>query len=56
MWNRDDYLAPIPEAERGDLILAYHAQLNCADDEVRKNAARAWSRWEYVPDLTAQEN
>ena len=48
MWNRDDYLAPIPEAERGDLILAYHAQLNCADDEVRKNAAKAWSRWEYA--------
>lgn len=44
----DDYLKPIPEAERGDLILAYHAQLNCADDEVRKNAAKAWSRWEMA--------
>ena len=55
MWNRDHYLAPIPEAERGDLILAYHAQLNCADDEVRKNAARAWSRWEYVPYLVGRK-
>lgn len=44
----EDYLKPIPEAERGDLILAYHAQLNCADDEVRKNAAKAWSRWEMA--------
>lgn len=44
--NREEYLKPIPETERGDMILAYHAQLNCADDEVRKNAAKAWSRWE----------
>jgi proline iminopeptidase len=42
----DDYLAPIPEAERGDLILAYHAQLNSVDDEVRLRAAKAWSKWE----------
>jgi len=44
----EGYLEPIPEAERGDLILAYHAQLNCADDEVRKRAAKAWSRWEMA--------
>lgn len=44
----EDYLEPIPETERGDLILAYHAQLNCADDETRGNAARAWSRWEMA--------
>jgi len=44
----EDFLKPIPEAERGDLILAYHAQLNCADDEVRRSAARAWSRWEMA--------
>lgn len=55
MWNRDGYLAPIPEAERGDLILAYHARLTSPDDEVRKTAARAWSRWEYVSVLMGRE-
>ena len=53
-YGREDFLKPIPETERGDLILAYHAQLNSVDDEVRKNAARAWSRWEYVPDLVGK--
>lgn len=43
---REDYVAPIPEAERHDMILAYHAQLNSADDETRLKAARAWTRWE----------
>jgi proline iminopeptidase len=40
------YLAPIPEAERHDMILAYHAQLNSVDDQTRIKAAKAWSRWE----------
>ena len=43
---RDEYLAPILEAERQDLILAYHAQLNSADEETRIKAAKAWSKWE----------
>jgi len=42
----DDYVAPIPESERGDIILAYHAQLNSVDDETRIRAARAWTKWE----------
>jgi len=42
----EDYIAPIPEAERHDMISAYHAQLNSADRDTRLNAARAWSRWE----------
>ena len=42
------YIAPIPEQERKDMVLAYHAQLNAADDEVRLRAARAWSTWECV--------
>ncbi|KAI0034252.1 proline iminopeptidase [Vararia minispora EC-137] len=42
----DEYIAPIPEAERGDIVLAYHAQLNSVDDETRLNAARAWTKWE----------
>ena len=43
---RDEYVAPIPESERGDIVLAYHAQLNSIDDEIRLNAARAWTKWE----------
>lgn len=45
---RDEYIAPIPEAERHDLILAYHAQLNSADEETRLTAAKAWAKWERV--------
>lgn len=44
--SRDDYISIIPEAERGDMVVAYHAQLNSADDETRIKAAKAWSRWE----------
>ena len=47
-FPRDEYLAPIPEAERHDLILAYHAQLNSADEETRLTAAKAWAKWEQV--------
>lgn len=42
----EDYLAPIPEAERGDLIAAYHRRLTSEDPAVRLAAARAWSVWE----------
>lgn len=42
----EGFIAPIPEAERGDMMLAYHAQLNSEDAEVRLRAARAWSKWE----------
>jgi proline iminopeptidase len=42
----EDYLAPIPEAERADLIAAYHARLTSDDPKVRQEAARAWSVWE----------
>ena len=40
------YLAPIPPAERGDLISAYHKRLVSENPLVRKEAARAWSVWE----------
>jgi len=43
-WER--FVAPIPEAERGDLLAAYHARLTHSDREVRVEAAQAWSRWE----------
>ncbi len=49
------YLAPIPAAERGDLIAAYHKRLTDSDPQVVLAAAKAWSVWEgstlsLVPD------
>ena len=41
-----DFLAPIPDVERGDMISAYHRRLTSHDLTVRIGAARAWSRWE----------
>ena len=46
--NREEFIAPIPEEERHDMMSAYHAQLNSADEETRLRAAKAWSKWEYV--------
>ena len=43
-WER--YLEPIPEAERSDLVAAYHRRLTSDDPEVRLEAARRWSGWE----------
>ncbi|MSO75292.1 MAG: prolyl aminopeptidase [Alphaproteobacteria bacterium] len=37
---------PIPEAERGDLLEAYHRRLVDPDPLVHMPAARAWSRYE----------
>ncbi len=42
----EGYLAPIPPAERGDLIAAYHKRLTSPDRAVQLEAARAWSVWE----------
>jgi proline iminopeptidase len=39
-------LAPIPVAERDDLLMAYHRRLNSDDPEVRIEAAKAWSIFE----------
>lgn len=40
------YLAPIPEAERHDLIAAYHRRLTGAAGAERTRAAIAWAGWE----------
>jgi proline iminopeptidase len=42
----EGYLAPIPEAERGDLLHAYHRRLTGDDPAVQLEAAKAWSTWE----------
>jgi len=42
----ETYLAPIPPAERDDLVKAYHRRLTGSDRAVALEAARAWSVWE----------
>ncbi len=43
-WER--FLAPIPEAERGDLLEAFRKRLTGADEDEKVFAARAWAQWE----------
>ena len=43
-WRR--FSAPIPAAERGDMISAYHKRLTHADRRIQAEAAAAWSQWE----------
>jgi proline iminopeptidase len=42
----EDFQRPIPAAERGDMIAAYHKRLTHSDPGVQLEAARAWSIWE----------
>lgn len=53
---REEYIAPIPEAERHDMMLAYHAQLNSVDDHTRLTAAKAWTKWESVLPFSVSKN
>jgi len=41
-----DFVAPIPEAERGDLLRAHHTRLTGDDELARMASAKAWSIWE----------
>lgn len=41
-----DFLAPIPVAERDDLVAAYYRRLTGDDAATRLRAAQAWSLWE----------
>ncbi|WPZ14046.1 prolyl aminopeptidase [Nitratireductor rhodophyticola] len=43
-WER--FIAPIPEAERGDLMGAYRRRLVSDDRALQLEAAKAWSLWE----------
>ena len=43
-WER--FVAPIPEAERGDMMAAYRKRLVGSDRKAQVEAARAWSLWE----------
>jgi proline iminopeptidase len=42
----ESFIAPIPEAERGDLITAYRRRLTGTDRDEQLRAAKAWSKWE----------
>jgi proline iminopeptidase len=41
-----DFLAPIPLQERGNLVRAYYARLTGEDEVTRMAVAKAWSLWE----------
>jgi len=43
-WS--DYLEPIPELERDDLVAAYYRRLTGDDELAMMAAAKAWSLWE----------
>ncbi|WP_088890789.1 prolyl aminopeptidase [Leptolyngbya ohadii] len=56
----ENYLKPIPPAERHNLIAAYYQRLTCEDWQIRQEAARAWSVWEastskLLPDVGLQQ-
>jgi len=42
----EHYIKVIPEAERTDMLGAFHRRLTSEDESVRLEAARAWSVWE----------
>lgn len=44
LW--EEFLAPIPESERGDMMAAYYKRLTSEDPEELRRAAVAWSVWE----------
>lgn len=44
----DDFSGHIPQAERHDLLEAYHRRLTSDNAEIRLAAAKAWSLWEAL--------
>ncbi|MBS0364862.1 MAG: prolyl aminopeptidase [Proteobacteria bacterium] len=44
LW--ENYVAPIPRAQRGDMLGAYYRRLTSRNRAVMVRAARAWSIWE----------
>ena len=56
----EEYLKPIPPAERDDLLTAFYKRLTSKDKEIRLEAARAWSVWEastskLIPSQTSKD-
>lgn len=55
-----DFLSPIPESERDDLVKAYYDRLTGDDEIARLSAAKAWALWEgrcstLLPNNTVQQ-
>lgn len=44
LWR--EFRRPIPEAEQGDMIAAYHRRLFCGDYGIEARHARIWAHWE----------
>ncbi|KAJ3564305.1 hypothetical protein NP233_g8381 [Leucocoprinus birnbaumii] len=44
----DEYIAPVPENERDDMMKAYHKLLTSSDEATQIRAAKAWSKWEMA--------
>ncbi|MGE3975440.1 MAG: prolyl aminopeptidase [Bdellovibrionales bacterium] len=44
LWEK--YVAPIPPEERHQMVRAYYKRLTSPEENVRLEAARAWSTWE----------
>lgn len=58
LWEK--YQAPIPEAERGDMMAAYRLRLTGEDPQTQLEAAHAWTQWEsntitLLPDPAHQQ-
>src|SRR3546814_68092 len=59
LW--EEYVAPIPAVERGDLITAYHKRLTSSVKKEQLKAAHAWTQWEsrtitLLPSTTHQQS
>ena len=42
----ENYIMPIPENKRNNLVAAYYEKLTSNDEKIRLDAAKAWSIWE----------
>ncbi len=52
-----DFVAPIPAAERGELLHAHHRRLTGVDEVAMMASAKAWSVWEgRTSNLTQNKN
>ncbi len=51
----ENYLKPIPSAEQADLVAAFYRRLTSDDEQVRLDAARAWSIWEAATSKLYQD-
>jgi proline iminopeptidase len=44
----EEFIAPLSERERGDVLHSYHRRLESSDPAERRAAALAWNRWEEM--------